>query len=294
MLASRQIALASSLPQNVSYRMARVSSVVGLSHNLCLTLDPFSIEAYLANLDPDMRGFAVEGVGMGLFTREIATGEAESLDWFINGPGRRFAGLPFTGVGLGHVHNRHSFNPALVDRWTGLSRWMILDGLGFWGSRMDWASFGLKGASFPGVTGDHQRIFDRGLGRSAWFENGADVERVAAWVVSFHPSRQSDVALGVGVAATFTGGVEAEDLVDLRKALPEHAADLAAGSANAAETRFGAGIETLYTDRACLALTGLTARACHELASHTRSRVVGEGIGDLLHLHDALRRSLPA
>jgi hypothetical protein len=257
-------------------------------------MDPFSIEAYLANLDPDMRGFAVEGVGMGLFTREVATGEAAALEWFTKGPGAAFSGLPFTGVGLGHIHNRYPFDAHIVKRWSGLSRWMVLDGLGFWGGRMDWQKYGASGAHFPGVTGEYQKIFDRGLGRSGWFENGADVRRVAAWLTSFDQTRRRDVALGVGVAATFTGGVEFEDLAALRETLEELRPDLAAGAANAAETRVNAGIDTAYTERACRALTGRCLEDCYDLATRARQDAAGDGIDDLLAVHDRLRSSLAA
>jgi hypothetical protein len=294
MVSTRQVGIAAAHPLNVAYRMARVANVVALTHNLCLTLDPLSIEAYLANLDPDVRGFAVEGVGMGLFTRELAAGEGDLLQWFLAGPATRFSGLAFTGIGLSLVHNRQPFDAAVIGRWQGLSRWMVLDGLGFWGARQDWTAYGRNGETFPGVNGPQRAIFDRGLGRSAWFENGADVAKVAAWLLSVDVQRRRDTALGVGVAATFTGGVEAADLTRLRDALPEHAQDFAAGSANAAATRVGAGIDTAYTDRACRVLTGLSAPECFEQVSATRAAVHGDRVEDVIAVHDRLRAVLPA
>lgn len=290
MLSTRQIAAASRLSANAAYRMARVSNVVALTHNLCLTLDPFALEVYLANLDPDMRGFAVEGVGMGLFTREVAADGADGmLDRFLQGTGLRFSGLAFTGIGLGHVHTQRPFDPVLVERWSGIGRWMVLDGLGFWTAKMDWERYGLQQQLYPGVEGEYRLIFDRGLGRSGWFENGTVVAKVAEWVQSFPEHRRSDVALGVGVAATFTGGVENEELISLRKALTPYAADLAAGSLNAAETRFAAGIDTAYTERATQALAGVSVRRAFEEAQEARNRIDADDYPAVLAWYDALR-----
>ncbi|HZG09874.1 MAG TPA: DUF1702 family protein [Allosphingosinicella sp.] len=289
MLSTRQIAAAAHLPANAAYRMGRVANVVALTQNLCLTLDPLALEVYLANLDPDMRGFAVEGVGMGLFTREVA-GDADGLlDRFLSGTGAQFSGLGYTGVGLGHVHVRLPFDATLLDRWAGIGRWMVLDGLGFWSSKMDWQRHGLQFQLHPGVDEVHRRIFDRGLGRSGWFENGTVVTRVADWVRSFPEDRRRDIALGIGVAATFTGGVEEEELRALRQLLPEHAMDLAAGSLNAAETRFAAGIDTAYTERATRVLAGMSVVDAHDAAKEARRSLSADGYSDLLHWYDALR-----
>lgn len=290
MLSARQLAAAGRLSADAAYRMARVSNVVALTHNLCLTFDPFALEVYLANLDPDMRGFAVEGVGMGLFTREVAGDDAEGmLDRFLRGTGSLFSGLAYTGVGLGHVHTRQPFDPKVVERWTGIGRWMVLDGLGFWAAKMDWERYGLQQQIYPGVDAQHRRIFDRGLGRSGWFENGTVVAKVAEWMLSFPEDRHHDLALGIGVAATFTGGVDVDELVILRKALAPYAVDLAAGAINAAETRFAAGIDTAYTERATQALAGTSVQGAFEKAQQARSRIVTDDYSSILAWYDVLR-----
>lgn len=285
----RQIGGSQRFSDEVSYRMARVSMVVALSHNLALTLDPFGLEVHLANVDPDMRGFAVEGLGMGLFVREAAGEPSSTLNGFLSTVGVRFSGLAFTGVGLGHVHAAVGFDPACLTRWTGLGRWMVLDGLGFWAAKTDWGRFGVAGEVWPGVDGAHQRLFDRGLGRSAWFEHGAQVEAIAGWLRAFPAPRRHDVALGLGVAATFTGGVEAEDLVRLRAVLPEFTDDFAAGALNASETRYAAGIDTPYTARAVQALAGRSVRRAYEAAQAARARVAGDGLEDALAWYEELR-----
>jgi len=289
MLSTRQIAAAAHLPSNASYRMGRVSNVVALTHNLCLTLDTLSLEAYLANLDPDMRGFAVEGVGMGLLTREVAGDGEGMLDRFLSRTGARFSGLGYTGVGLGLVHNRMPLDPAILDRWSGLGRWMVLDGLGFWSGKLDWQRHGLDLQLHPGVGESHRPIFDRGLGRSAWFENGTVVNRVADWVRSVPEERRADVALGVGVAATFTGGVEENELHALVALLPEHRADLAAGAINAAETRLAAGIDTPYTHRAVQALAQMSVQEAHDVARSSREALGSDSYRDLLAWYRELR-----
>jgi hypothetical protein len=135
----------------------------------------------------------------------------------------------------------------------------------------------------------HQPIFDRGLGRSGWFENGADPRRVIEWLMACPEGRRHDLALGVGVAATFTGGVEVAELEVLLEGLPDYRADLAAGSLSAAETRVGAGIDTPYTERACRTLTGMSVIEGAAIAREARSQARGDTYEELLSLNDRLR-----
>lgn len=271
-LNARQIAQAHRAKAGVAYRLLRVANTVGITHNLCLTTDALGLDALLAVIDPDLRGFAVEGIGMGLATRRVI-GAEDLLGDFLDGPGRSFLGLPYTGIGMGLVHAGAPFEPAVVEAYKGLSRWMILDGLAFWSARQTWETLG-AGFEVPStVDGPVLAFFDRGLGRCAWFQLLGQIDAIAAWAASAPPERRPWIWYGLGVASTFTGGVEASDLMALRDAAGPHRADLAAGSIQAAEVRFGVGIDTTYTARAVQTLAGVTPAAARNLAQSTRDRL---------------------
>jgi hypothetical protein len=274
-LNARQIALAERAEPGMAYRLLRIANVVGLAHNHCLVSDALGVDALLAVVDPDLRGFAVEGIGMGLTTRTAAGGD-DLLGTFLEGSGAAFLGLPYTGIGMGLAHNALAFSEDLVDRHRGLSRWMILDGLAFWGARQDWEARGVRFEAPDGVSGPALAFFDRGLGRCGWFQLLGRVADVAGWIASAPEARRGWLWYGVGVAATFTGGVEIEDLQALRAAAGDHRPDLAAGSIQGADVRAGAGIDTAYTARACGALSGLTVEAARRVGAEVRRDLGGD------------------
>jgi hypothetical protein len=60
---------AAGLDPGTAYRLARIASAVALVNNISLIESPVAIELLMANLDPDMRPFAAEAIGMGFFSR---------------------------------------------------------------------------------------------------------------------------------------------------------------------------------------------------------------------------------
>src|SRR6185436_14746696 len=104
-----------------------------------------------------------------------------------------------------------------------------------------------------------RRAFDQGLGRSLWFVSGANVDRARAWIEAFAPTRRRDLWSGVGLAATYAGGLDRAGLEALRSAAPDYRAELAQGAAFAAEARRRAGNLVAHTETACAVLCDLSA-----------------------------------
>ena len=104
------------------------------------------------------------------------------------------------------------------------------------------------------VWGYARRIFNQGLGRSLWFLEGAEVERVAATIVAFAEGRRDDLWSGAAIAAAYAGGIDADALVRLREASGRHLRAVAQGATFAAYARREAGSPAEHTDVACRAL----------------------------------------
>jgi hypothetical protein len=109
------------------------------------------------------------------------------------------------------------------------------------------------------------QVFDQGLGRCLWFVSGGDVESILKSLEKFSKDRQRDLLIGLGVAATHTGGASTDSLKALKKAAGKHARYLAAGAAVAAHVRWKAGTRAEITDQTCVVLTGMSSQSAAEL-----------------------------
>jgi hypothetical protein len=132
-----------------------------------------------------------------------------------------------------------------------LLSWLAIDGFGFHEGYFHSATV-VERAKIPHrIKGYSQRVFDQGLGRSLWFIKGADIEAIVATINTFPIARQADLWSGIGLAATYAGGVDETILKQLHGLAHDFWPQLAQGSAFAAEARQRAGNLVAHTDVAC-------------------------------------------
>jgi hypothetical protein len=206
------------------------------------------------------RGFAYEGASMALAVLDgVIPWRARRFQSFVRELADAHVYMAHVGAGwaaarLGRPADgaRRGLDPLLG--------WLAVDGYGFHQGYFH-SDVYVTGRVVPHATcGYAARAFDQGLGRSLWFVDGADVDRIARTVATFPPSRRSDLWSGVALAATYAGGVS----VDRLRALKRHAAgyerDLAQAAAFAAEARIRAANPAPHTDMACNVLGGIAAR----------------------------------
>ena len=217
------------------------------------------LAASLESVDVELRGFAYEGAAMGLSLLDTLTPwRRDRWATFLAGPGERHAYMVH--VGAGWARARLGGDPdRFLERHDPLLGWLVLDGWGFHDGYFDWPRTIGERRAPPRLIGYARRAYDQGLGRAAWFVDGAEVERVAATLASFEASRREDLWSGVGLAAAYAGGAEESALQDLRERAGEHGAALAQGAAFAAQARRRAGNPAPHTDLACRILCGMGA-----------------------------------
>jgi hypothetical protein len=194
------------------------------------------------------RGFAYEGAAMACALLDLlAPRRIRRLDALLADVGWALARL-----------RRRPFGRLRLDP---LLRWLAVDGFGFHEGFFRPDRFVRAMARHPRLRGYASRALDQGLGRSLWFVDAADPERIAATVSVFAPERRGDLWSGVGLAAAYAGAAGSGELERLRALASDHAAHAAQGAAFAAGARVRAGNLVPHVDLACELLCGLDARA---------------------------------
>jgi hypothetical protein len=223
-------------------------------HAALVEENPATLGPRLDEVERDVRGFAFEGAAMGLALLDALT-PWKRTRWrcFLAGPGA--AHLYMVHVGMGWALARVPWLGWRLERYLArldpLLRWLAVDGYGFHEGYFHWPR-SVEGQKVPKhLSGYARRVFDQGLGRSLWFVNGADVERIPAVISRFPPARQADLWSGVGLACSYAGGVGRGALEALRRASGSWQPQLAQGAAFAAKARQRAGNSAAHTELAC-------------------------------------------
>jgi hypothetical protein len=215
----------------------------------------------LERVERELRGFAYEGAAMAYTMLDML------LPWgggrwarLLAGPGADHAYMLFIGAGWAPARLGRRL-PRFVTGADPLFCWLAYDGWGFHDGYFHPERSARRQEVPSRLHGYARRAFDQGLGRSLWFVDGADVERLARTVGAFAAERRPDLWSGVGLAATYAGGAEPDELAFLVRAAGAGRPALAQGSTFAAKARLRAGTMAGHVDIACVALCGLGAEA---------------------------------
>jgi hypothetical protein len=214
-----------------------------------------ALAAQLNEAEPMYRGFAFEGAAMALamfdwitpwnrarFDRFLRTADGNAHLYMIHvGTGWAMARIPWA---------RKYFERAM-QRYDPLYRWLTLDGFGFHQGFFYHREYVSERNVPRGLSLHAARVFDQGLGRSMWFSQGADPQRISATIGKFPPRRHADLWSGLGLAASYAGGVDCGVLQELLRVAGPFAANLAQGAAFAAKARQRAGNPVPHTAMAC-------------------------------------------
>ncbi len=214
----------------------------------------------LGQVELAYQGFAFEGAAMSLaLVDALCPWPRQRLSEFLAGPGNDHLYMSYIGAGWAIARL-----PLATGRvWRQLDppfSWLALDGYGFHQGFFHWPQTVVGPQQVPRrVRGYGQRAFDQGLGRSLWFVDGADVARIPATIAAFPLARRADMWAGIGLSASYAGGVPREDLLALRESALGFQAELAQGAVFAAKARQRAKNPTPHTDLACQVFCGLAA-----------------------------------
>jgi hypothetical protein len=234
------------------------------------------LEASLAQVEAERRGFAFEGAAMGLALLEIISPwHPNRIQSFLAGPGD--AHTYMIHVGVGWVWARFPFGyRGRYMKLDPLLGWLAFDGWGFHEGFFHWPMY-VAGQPAPRkLIGYERRAFDQGLGRSFWFVNGGDIEVIAQTIANFSSHRRSDLWSGIGLAATYAGMINESSLLELRVKSGPFSPQLAQGAAFAAKARQRAGNLTDYTNLATGIFCGTSALDAARLCDQTVENLPGD------------------
>src|SRR6185436_16172630 len=197
------------------------------------TLENSKLEKLVPRLDTvdlELRGFAYEGAAIGLTGLDLIMPWKKRLQAFVDGPGSAHIYMVHIGAGEALARLRRRPEPFLA-RLDPVLRWLVMDGYGFHEGFFSRRRYIEERAIPTHLSPYARRIFDQGLGRSFWFLEGANIDRVATRIATFPAARQADLWCGIGVACAYVGGVDRADIEALQAAAGPYRPQLALGAA---------------------------------------------------------------
>ncbi|WP_370943936.1 DUF1702 family protein [Amycolatopsis sp. cg5] len=238
---------------------------------------PADAAARIDEIPPRFRGFAWEGAGMGFGMLDgLPGGGRKRVTEILEGPGAPHNYLIYVGVGWAMARLPRFRWPSPTE-FDPLLRWLLLDGYGFHQAYFKTAKYidaQYQDPAFPWPERKYSayanRAIDQGIGRALWFIGGTDAELVTTMLSRFDPSRHGDLYAGVGLAATYAGGVEKAELELLAERSGVHRGQLAQGSAFASEARIAAGLHVPHTELATNVLCGLESALAAKITQDVR------------------------
>jgi hypothetical protein len=223
------------------------------------------------------RGFAYEGAAMGLTLLDwLIPWRRSKIQEFLEGVGQDHIYMVYVGMGWAWARLPLSIERAL-ERLDPLLGWLAIDGYGFHQGYFYWNKYICQQLLPRRITGYGTRVFDRGLGRSLWFVEGAEVSNVVKAISSFESNRRGDLWSGIGLACAYAGGVEKEALEHLKKVAGIYLPELRQGVVFAAKARLRAKNVVEHTEMACRILCDLSALAAAEISDRVLENLLPQG-----------------
>jgi hypothetical protein len=218
---------------------------------------PDDLARRLAEAPPGRAGFWTEGAAMGAAVLDTLSVPPRRMTALRTGAFRPHRYLVHVGVGWAwaRLHIRRPDTRRVLDP---LLSWLAWDGLGFARGFFAPERYLLRqrppwpGGAYAG------RVADQGLGRCLWFYGAAQPVEVVRLVAAFAPERRPDLWSGVGLAATYAGGVPPHTLGPLIDAAGASRPELAQGAVFGATARVAAGESGPETAEFCRTLSGLS------------------------------------
>lgn len=241
-------------------------------------------EERLEQIPRQFRGFAYEGAAMGLTVMDaLPIGGNRRLAGLLAGQGADHIYMAYVGIGWA-MARLPRFRWSKIQAPDPLLRWFVLDGYGFHQAYFDTDRYVHQQYQEPAFPwpGDAPRSYryraiDQGIGRAMWFVGGTDPGHVADLLDRFPEERRADLYSGAGLAATYAGGVNEDELRTFAKRAGVYFPQVAQGSAYAAKARVRAGLVVPHTHLATEVFCGMTPEQAAQVCDETRPDFGDEG-----------------
>lgn len=226
--------------------------------------DTVSTMRRLGNEPQAWQGFAAEGAAMAVgIIAAIQPWRRQDFHKLVSISGGRHTYMMQVGLGWSLARLPRVLWPDLRQLDPAVAQ-LVLDGYGFHEVFFNTSkTLQQHGTSFPlqlwpGGTHQAQEGLMQGIGRGLWFVAGGSPQIVTETISTFHEEFSASLWAGVGLAATYAGGRDADALEDLARRAGPDRPWLAQGSVFAAEARARANTTTPHTPVALKVLSGAT------------------------------------
>jgi hypothetical protein len=268
-------------------------------HSALQEADQSVLAQDLDRIDLEHRGFAYEGAAMAMALLDGIGLRRNAFPRFAAGAGKQH--IFMLHVGAGWAYARLPWLRRRIERVIRklhpVLRWLVIDGYGFHEGYFRFRSqlhSGHSTSTLSHLSIEARHVFYQGLGRSLWFVNGANVQKISASIAGFPLLYHSDAWSGVGLACAYAGGMEQNAITELHCQAGIHAPALAQGAAFAAKARQFAGNPTKHTDIACAVLCQMHAEEAAQLCDKTFSQIDRLHPCPYQHWRELVQKSLPS
>ncbi len=234
------------------------------------------LRAISQSISKELSGFFHEGIGMGLYALDLVSLKKKNLlVSYIIEKDKKHEYMSYIGAGLTCGVFNASYEK-LMNKIDPMSGSLVLDGVGFYYAMFKtkktiakyYVPRKIKSNPF------YLERFDNGLGRALWFYNSGEPENIQKTINTFPEKRRANIWSGIGLAATYAGGVSNEKIHELKRVSGVHQIMLAQGALLAAHTRHTAG-NPHEDDSTINILTGTSGIKCHEKALEFKNKFQG-------------------
>lgn len=217
-----------------------------------------ALTAYLENAEREFSSIGYESASMAIAIKSF---EANNFpgDWllFTNGPGLAHQAQVYVGLGWAIAKLNIPFLTA-VKKISTRFYFRIADGCGYYDGSFRNRRTVINGELPVYLPAEALPMYDQGIGRSIWYSEKADINKIAVKIETFAAGRHADLWRGVGIAVAYVGGCTDEELKKLLQLAETNRFQLACGAALAAKSRMMANTMTNDTDRCTRLWLGLT------------------------------------
>lgn len=232
--------------------------------------------ASIQALPAQSRGFAMEGLGMGVAVRSALTpGRRDGFAQLLALSGERHSYMLYVGLGWAFPRLPRILWPSL-DGLDPMLLGLVLDGLGFHETFfrtqevLDEGVAACDLSMWPGSRADGESHVAQGIGRALWFVCGGSPERVREVIDSMPERHRSSAWSGTGLAAAYAGGRDDAGLRRLVDVSGTYRPWLGQGASFGVEARRRAGNPVPHTYVAADVLCGLDLPGVARLTAESR------------------------
>lgn len=233
--------------------------------------DMGAIRSYLQKMEPDFRPVAYEGVSMAISVDALMrNGKIDS--WFESFNQLDPLFFDHAVIGLGWALSRvEGITPEMFSNIKTEQVWRVFDGLGY----HDGIFRRKKVLTGPLLSDElksgYGSAYDQGIGRQLWYAGQSDISVTLEYLNEFAAERKSDLWRGVGVAATFVGGLEYQDWIELLRAASRFSLDVKCGIVMVANARSANGTLNEYTISAVRCVLGSDVKKASDIVGLCKS-----------------------